>query len=74
MGGERHYGGAIFETNVVSQDVGPAEFSSPWDRVFSFAVNGKAGVPTAVRALMPRRHFNDHFGIFELKRCQGGDH
>ncbi|MEC7401054.1 MAG: hypothetical protein VX821_03580, partial [Verrucomicrobiota bacterium] len=25
MGGERHYGGAIFETNVVSQDVGPAE-------------------------------------------------
>ena len=70
MGGERHYGGAIFETNVIAPDVGPAIFSSPWDPVFSVAIKSKKDTPTSVRALMPKRHFNDHFGIFEISEVK----
>ena len=70
MGGERHYGGTIFETNVIASDVGPAEFASPWDRVFSFAIDGVEGTATSVRALMPRRHLNDHFGIYEASEVK----
>ena len=33
MGGDRHYEGAIFEANVIGLDLGPAEYSLPWDPV-----------------------------------------
>ena len=70
MGGERYYGGAIFETNVIPLDVGPAVNTSPMDRVFSFSLNGKVGVSTAVRALMPKSQFNTQLGIYEMSEVK----
>ena len=66
MGGERYYGGTIFETNVLPLDVGPAVISSPWDRVLSFHLNGLSGTSTKVRAFAPESHFNNHFGIYDM--------
>ena len=65
MGGERFYEGAIFETNVIGLDVGASQYSSSWDPVTSFALNGKAGVETSVRAYLPRRLLTDNFGIMD---------
>ncbi len=65
MGGERHYEGAIFEANVIGLDLGPAYYSSPWDSVAAFSVDGLEGVDTSVRAYLPRRLLSGYFGIMD---------
>ena len=65
MGGDRHYEGAIFEANVVGLDLGPAEYSLPWDPVASFAINGLGGVDTSISAYLPRRLLSGYYGIMD---------
>ncbi|MDG0965450.1 MAG: carboxypeptidase-like regulatory domain-containing protein [Opitutales bacterium] len=63
MSGDRFYEGTIFETNIVCLDLSSAEFSSPWDPVASFTLNGKSGTDTAVRAYIPRKLLSDYYGL-----------
>ena len=65
MGGERNYEGSIFEANVIGLDLGPAEYSLPWDPVASFSINGLDGVDTAVSAYLPRRLLSGYYGIMD---------
>ena len=68
MGGERDYGGAIFETNAIGLDVGSAKFTGAWDSVFSFNLEippSESDADIFVRALLPKNHLNWHFGIYD---------
>jgi hypothetical protein len=65
MSGDRFYEGTIFETNVICLDVASAGFSSPWDPVASFTLNGKSGENTAVRAFIPRKLLSDYYGLMD---------
>ena len=65
MGGERFYEGAIFETNVINLDVGPAVLSSPWDPAASFKINGVSNQEVKVRAYLPRRLLSGYYGIMD---------
>ena len=63
MGGERFYEGAIIETNVVNLDVGPANYSRPWEPTLSFDINDYQGSMTNVKANIPYRLLSGKFGI-----------
>ena len=65
MGGERFYEGAVFATNVIGFDVHPASYSSPWDPVAAFSLNGVMGENTSVQAFLPRRLLSGHYGILD---------
>ena len=65
MGGERDYGGAIFETNAIGLDIGSAKFTGAWDSVFSFNLDVESDADIFVRALLPKNHLNWHFGIYD---------
>ena len=70
MGGERFYNSAIFQTNVVALDLMASTYSSPWDPVAGFMVNGTPGVETSVKAYLPRRLLNENFGIMDPNEMQ----
>jgi protocatechuate 3,4-dioxygenase beta subunit len=65
MGGERFYEGAVFATNVIGLDVLPASYSSPWDPVAAFSLNGVMGENTSVQAFLPRRLLSGQYGILD---------
>ena len=70
MGGERWYGGAIFEANVPVVDLGPAEIADPWSSA-AFSIAGKLGEDTEVRAFLPR-NLLEWMGLPEFHRLKAG--
>lgn len=72
MAGNRDYGGAIFETNVVGLDFDVPKFSEPWEPVASFFLDGTPSVQTVVRSIIPRHILRNRFDLTDPREVRAG--
>jgi protocatechuate 3,4-dioxygenase beta subunit len=63
MGGEFHYEGSVFVSDVFWQDIYLAKHTQPWDPVLAFNVDGQAGQSASFAAYLPKWVIEERFWV-----------